>query len=47
MVYVVKQRLMEKKYVKGFGEIRIIDLKKKIRYAAPNVIIDDNIKWKI
>ena len=30
-----------KKYVKGFGEIRIIDLKKKIRYAAPNVIIDD------
>lgn len=28
-------------YVKGFGEIRIIDMKKRIRYAAPNVIIDD------
>ncbi|WFR59093.1 ankyrin repeat domain-containing protein [Anaerocolumna sp. AGMB13025] len=30
-----------KKYVKGFGEIRILDLNKKIRYAAPNIIIDD------
>lgn len=30
-----------KRYVKGFGEIRIIDLKKKIRYAAPNIIVDD------
>jgi hypothetical protein len=30
-----------KKYVKGFGEIRILDMKKKIRYAAPNIIIDD------
>lgn len=37
---------MEKKYVKGFGEIRIIDLKKKIRYAAPNVIIDDILNGK-
>lgn len=36
----------EKKYVKGFGEIRIIDLKKKIRYAAPNVIIDDILSGK-
>ena len=36
----------EKKYVKGFGEIRIIDLKKKIRYAAPNVIIDDILNGK-
>jgi len=35
-----------KKYVKGFGEIRIIDLKKKIRYAAPNVIIDDILNGK-
>lgn len=35
-----------KKYVKGFGEIRIIDLKKKIRYAAPNVIIDDILDGK-
>ena len=35
-----------KKYVKGFGEIRIIDLKKKIRYAAPNVIIDDILNNK-
>ena len=35
-----------KKYVKGFGEIRIIDLKKKIRYAAPNVIIDDILSGK-
>ena len=35
-----------KKYVKGFGEILIIDLKKKIRYAAPNVIIDDILNGK-
>lgn len=28
-------------YVKGFGEIRILDLDKNIRYAAPNIIIDD------
>ncbi|MCM1468550.1 MAG: ankyrin repeat domain-containing protein, partial [Alistipes sp.] len=30
-----------KSYVKGFGEIRVIDFKQKIRYAAPNVIVDD------
>ncbi len=35
-----------KKYAKGFGEIRIIDLKKKIRYAAPNVIVDDILNEK-
>lgn len=32
-----------KKYAKGFGEIRILDLERKIRYAAPNIIIDDII----
>ena len=35
-----------KRYVKGFGEIRIIDRKKKIRYAAPNVMIDDILTGK-
>ncbi|MBP3489003.1 MAG: ankyrin repeat domain-containing protein [Roseburia sp.] len=35
-----------KKYVKGFGEIRIIDKKNKIRYAAPNMIIDDILDGK-
>lgn len=34
------------KYVKGFGEIRIIDFEKGIRYASPNVIIDDIINGK-
>lgn len=29
------------KFVKGFGEIRVLDLQKGIRYAAPNIIIDD------
>ncbi len=29
------------KFVKGFGEIRILDLQKGIRYAAPNIILDD------
>lgn len=29
------------KFVKGFGEIRILDLKRRIRYAAPNIILDD------
>lgn len=32
-----------KKYAKGFGEIRILDLDKGIRYAAPNIIFDDII----
>ena len=35
-----------KKYVKGFGEIRIIDMKKNIRYAAPNIIADDILNKK-
>lgn len=35
-----------KSYVKGFGEIRIIDLKRKIRYAAPNIIVDDIVSGK-
>lgn len=34
------------KYVKGFGEIRIIDFEKGIRYASPNVIIDDIINGR-
>lgn len=29
------------KFVKGFGEIRVLDIQKGIRYAAPNIIIDD------
>lgn len=29
------------KFVKGFGEIRILDLQKGIRYAVPNIILDD------
>lgn len=35
-----------KKYVKGFGEIRIIDLVRKIKYAAPNIIVDDILNRK-
>lgn len=31
----------EKRYVKGFGEIRVINSKNSIRYAAPNTILDD------
>lgn len=30
-----------KKYVKGFGEIRVINSKNSIRYAAPDTILDD------
>lgn len=30
-----------KKYVKGFGEIRVINSKNNIRYAAPDTILDD------
>lgn len=30
-----------KKHVKGFGEIRILDLKNEKRYAAPNIIYEE------
>ncbi|MFI3202336.1 MAG: ankyrin repeat domain-containing protein [Eubacteriales bacterium] len=32
-----------KKRAKGFGEIRILDLERNIRYASPNLIYDDII----
>lgn len=36
------------KFVRGFGEIRILDLKNNKRYAAPNIIYDEITKgWYI
>lgn len=34
-----------KKYVKGFGQIRIFDLEKGIKYATTNLIYDDIEKY--
>ena len=42
-----KYKIIEKngeKYAKGFGEIRVLNEKNNIRYAAPNTILDDIIE---